>query len=111
MIAEVVQKGILYRIEFERGGVKVPFKKVGKTDRQNGTSITFYPDETIFKETVTFDYKWVVDYLRHQAYLTKGIYVSVVDERTSERAATGNRAAFFHGPVLGPTWRMDPSAA
>ena len=33
MIAEVVQKGILYRIEFERGGVKVPFKKVGKTDR------------------------------------------------------------------------------
>ena len=87
MIAEVVQKGILYRIEFERGGVKVPFKKVGKTDRQNGTSITFYPDETIFKETVTFDYKWVVDYLRHQAYLTKGIYVSVVDERTSERAA------------------------
>lgn len=87
MIAEVVQKGVLYRIEFERGGVKVPFKKVGKTDRQNGTSITFYPDETIFKETVTFDYKWVVDYIRHQAYLTKGVYVSVVDERTSERAA------------------------
>lgn len=87
MIAEVVQKGQLYRIEFERGGVKVPFKKVGKTDRQNGTAITFYPDDTIFKETVTFDYKWVVDYIRHQAYLTKGIYVSVVDERTSERAA------------------------
>lgn len=87
MIAEVVQKGVLYRIEFERGGVKVPFKKVGKTDRQNGTSITFYPDETIFKETVTFDYKWVVDYIRHQAYLTKGVYVSVVDERTNERAA------------------------
>lgn len=87
MIAEVVQKGQLYRIEFERGGVKTPFKKVGKTDRQNGTSITFYPDDTIFKETVTFDYKWVVDYIRHQAYLTKGIYVSVVDERTSERSA------------------------
>lgn len=87
MIAEVVQKGELYRVEFERGGVKVPFKKVGKTDRQNGTSITFYPDDTIFKETVTFDYNWVVDYLRHQAYLTKGVYVSVVDNRTSERAA------------------------
>lgn len=87
MIAEVVQKGQLYRIEFERGGVKVPFKKVGKTDRPNGTSITFYPDDTIFKETVTFDYKWVVDYIRHQAYLTKGIYLSVYDQRTSERAA------------------------
>lgn len=87
MIAEVVQKGELYRIEFERGGVKVPFKKVGKTDRINGTSITFYPDPTIFKETVEFDYKWVVNYLRHQAYLTKGIHVAVVDERTNERAA------------------------
>jgi len=87
MIAEVVQKGELYRIEFERGGVKAPFKKVGKTDRPTGTSITFYPDPTIFKETVTFDYKWVVDYIRHQAYLTKGIYLSVFDQRTNKRAA------------------------
>lgn len=87
MIAEVVKKGELYRIEFERGGVKVPFKKVGKTDRVDGTTVTFYPDPTIFKETVTFDYKWVVDYIRHQAYLTKGIYLSVLDQRTNERAA------------------------
>jgi len=87
LIAEVVQAGQLYSIEFERGATKVPFKKVGKTDRKNGTTITFYPDPTIFKETVEFDYNWVVDYIRHQAYLTKGIYVSVVDERTGKRAA------------------------
>ncbi|OYX53065.1 DNA topoisomerase (ATP-hydrolyzing) subunit B [Candidatus Saccharibacteria bacterium 32-50-13] len=87
MIAEVVQKGQLYRVEFERGGVKVPFKKVGPTDRPTGTTITFYPDPTIFKETVTFDYKWVVNYLRHQAYLTKGIYVAVRDDRTGARDA------------------------
>ncbi len=87
MIAEVVKNGELYRIEFERGGTKVPFKKVGKTDRVNGTTITFYPDPTIFKETVEFDYNWIVDYLRHQAYLTKGVYVAVRDERTSNRAA------------------------
>jgi len=87
LIAEVVQKGELYRIEFERGAATMPLKKVGKTDRPTGTRITFYPDPTIFKETVTFDYKWVVNYLRHQAYLTKGIYVAVLDERTKERAA------------------------
>lgn len=87
LIAEVVQKGQLYRIEFERGASKAPLKKVGPTDRPQGTTITFYPDDTIFKETVTFDYKWVVDYLRHQAYLTKGIYVSVRDERSKDRAA------------------------
>ena len=87
MIAEVVKDGQLYRVEFQCGATSVPFKKVGKTDRPNGTSITFYPDPTIFKETVSFDYQWVVSYLRHQAYLTKGVYVSVVDERTSDRAA------------------------
>ena len=87
LIAEVVQAGQLYSIEFERGATKVPFKKVGKTDRKNGTTITFYPDPTIFKETIEFDYEWVVDYIRHQAYLTKGVYVSVVDERTNKRAA------------------------
>lgn len=94
MIAEVVQKGELYRVEFERGGVKVPFKKVGKTDRPTGTAITFYPDPTIFKETVEFDYKWVVNYLRHQAYLTKGIYVAVQDQRTDER-----QAFYFEGGI------------
>lgn len=85
LVAEVVQKGQLYRIEFERGASKAPLKKVGATDRPQGTSITFYPDPTIFKETVEFDYKWVTNYLRHQAYLTKGVYTSVVDERTGDR--------------------------
>ena len=87
LIAEVVQKGELYRIEFAQGATVMPLKKMGKTDRKTGTSVTFYPDPTIFKETVTFDYKWVVDYLRHQAYLTKGIYVGVRDERSKDRAA------------------------
>lgn len=87
LVAEVVQKGELYRIEFARGATTAPMKKIGKTDRPNGTSITFYPDASIFKETTEFDYKWVVNYLRHQAYLTKGIYTSVIDERTNERTA------------------------
>lgn len=87
LIAEVVKDGELYRIEFAQGVSTMPLKKIGKTNRPTGTAITFYPDPTIFKETVTFDYKWVVDYLRHQAYLTKGIYVSVRDERSKERAA------------------------
>lgn len=94
MIAEVVKNGELYRVEFERGKASVPFKKVGKTDRSRGTRITFYPDPEIFKETVTFDYKWVVSYLRHQAYLTKGLYGTVYDERTKER-----QAFYFEGGI------------
>lgn len=86
LVAEVRRDGKLYRQEFVTGAPQGEVKVVGKST-QNGTSITFYPDPTIFKETVEFDYNWVVNYLRHQAYLTKGIYVAVRDERTEERAA------------------------
>ncbi|MDO4684770.1 MAG: DNA topoisomerase (ATP-hydrolyzing) subunit B [Candidatus Saccharibacteria bacterium] len=94
MIAEVVRDGQLHRVVFERGAIVEPLKKVGKTDRPTGTSITFYPDPTIFKETVTFDYKWVVSYLRHQSYLTKGVFTSVYDERTTQR-----QAFYFEGGI------------
>ena len=87
LIAEVVRESQLYRIEFAQGVTQGALQKLGKTDRVNGTTIIFYPDPTIFKETTEFDYKWVVNYLRHQAYLTKGIYLAVTDERTNERAA------------------------
>lgn len=86
-IAEVAKDGQLYRLEFARGVTQGPLKKLGKTDQPNGTKITFYPDAEIFKETIIFDYEWVVNYLRHQAYLTKGVYVTVRDERTKERVA------------------------
>lgn len=94
LIAEVVRDGQLYRMEFERGVTKGQLQKLGKTDRVQGTSITFYPDPTIFKETIEFDYKWVVNYLRHQAYLTKGIFVSVKDDRTNER-----ESFYFEGGI------------
>ncbi len=94
LIAEVVKDGELYRIEFAQGATVTPLKKQGKTDRPTGTTITFYPDPTIFKETVTFDYKWVTNYLRHQSYLTKGVYTSVLDERTNER-----EAFYFEGGI------------
>lgn len=93
-VAEVVRDGQLYSVEFAQGKTTVPFKKVGKTDRPTGTTITFYPDPEIFKETTEFDYKWVVNYLRHQAYLTKGVYTSVVDDRTGER-----QAFYFEGGI------------
>lgn len=93
LVAEVRLGGKLYRQEFAKGVSQGDIAVVGKS-KSNGTTITFYPDETIFKETVTFDYKWVVNYLRHQAYLTKGIYVAVRDERTNER-----EAFYFEGGI------------
>ncbi|MDB5177369.1 MAG: gyrB [Candidatus Saccharibacteria bacterium] len=86
LVAEVRMNGKLYRQEYSIGVPKADIAVVGKST-DTGTTITFYPDPTIFKETVEFDYEWVVNYLRHQAYLTKGIYVAVRDERTKQRAA------------------------
>ncbi|HZJ34858.1 MAG TPA: DNA topoisomerase (ATP-hydrolyzing) subunit B [Candidatus Angelobacter sp.] len=93
-IAEIVRSGQLYRMEFEQGVIKGQLQKLGKTDRVRGTTITFYPDPAIFKEMVEFDYKWVVNYLRHQAYLTKGVYVAAKDERTNER-----ESFYFEGGI------------
>ena len=93
MIAEVRKNGKVYRQEYATGVPQTDLEVVGKSDT-SGTTITFYPDPTIFKEIVSFDYKWVVNYLRHQAYLTKGVYTSVVDERTGER-----KAFYFEGGI------------
>ena len=93
MIAEVHKNGKIHRIEFEKGAPKAALKVVGKTTK-TGTIITFYPDPTIFKETVTFDYKWVVSYLRHQSYLTKGVFTRVRDERSDE-----SQAFYFEGGI------------
>lgn len=94
LIAEVVHDGQLYSLEFAIGVPQGDLKKIGKTTRPRGTSITFYPDPNIFKETVNFDYEWVLDYLRHQAYLTKGLKASVHDERTGQ-----SFAFYFEGGI------------
>lgn len=93
LIAEVRKGGKLYRQEYERGAPKGGVAVVG-TSTETGTTITFYPDETIFKESVEFDFEWIVNYLRHQAYLTKGIYASVADERTNQR-----QSFYFEGGI------------
>lgn len=92
-VAEVSRDGKLYRQEYVRGVPQSDVAVVGKSTK-NGTSIRFYPDETIFKEGIDFDYEWVVNYLRHQAYLTKGLLTSVRDERTGEK-----QSFYFEGGI------------
>lgn len=102
MIAEVYRDGKIHHVEFDTGKTtKEGFQVLGKTDKQ-GTSITFYPDPTIFKETVTFDYSWVSSYARHQAYLTKGILITVFDERTGEK-----ESFYFEGGIRSYVKRLN----
>jgi DNA gyrase subunit B len=82
LFAEVRREGFIYTQEYEKGVPKTSIKKGEKT-LETGTSITFYPDGSIF-ELTEFDYNWALDYLRHQAYLTKGLRTYVFDERTGK---------------------------
>ena len=83
LVVEVHRDGKLHRQEYERGAPKTDLQVVGKTD-QTGTNITFYPDETIF-ESIKFSYDTILDRLRHQAYLTKGVRTSIEDQTNGKR--------------------------
>lgn len=82
MIAEVYREGKTHHIEFEVGKPTMELKVTPGAPREHGSSITFYPDPSIFKETTTIDYEWVLHYARHQAYLTRGVMFVVRDERS-----------------------------
>ena len=103
MIAEVRKNGKVHHVEFEDGGKTVGkgLEVIGET-KGTGTSITFYPDSAIFKETTTFDYNWIVNYARHQAYLTKGILIAVRDERSGAR-----ESFYFEGGIRSYVRRLN----
>ena len=83
LVVTVCQNGKMYRQEFASGVPKASLKVVGPSDK-HGTEITFYADPVIF-ETIKFDYDTILDQLRHQAYLTKGVRTSIINEVTNER--------------------------
>lgn len=101
MIAEVYRDGKIHHIEFDTGKPESELQILGNTEKR-GTCITFYPDPEIFKETTTFDYSWVSSYARHQAYLTKGILISVSDERTG-----ASETFYFEGGIKSYVKRLN----
>lgn len=82
LVAEVRRDGKVYSQEYADGTPKAPVSETGKST-QTGTTVTFYPDQKIFEST-EFDYETILDYLRHQAYLTKGVRVRAKDEHTGK---------------------------
>jgi len=76
---EVRRAGAVYFQEYKRGVPKAKVKKIGN-GRGKGTSITFKPDPEMFS-TTNFNFKNILDHLRQQAYLTKGIKIILYDER------------------------------
>jgi DNA gyrase subunit B len=84
---EVEREGGLYVQEYERGKPKYKVKRIGASKR-HGTKVTFSPDPQVFSE-MEFNDKTILDHLRQQAYLTKGVRINVFDRRGKVPALYG----------------------
>ncbi len=78
--AEVHHDGAKYFQEYSQGKKKAAVKKFG-TSKRRGTIITFEPDAEIFKEGIKFNYDTIVNHIRQQAYLVKGLRILITDAR------------------------------
>jgi DNA gyrase subunit B len=81
--AEIYRDGYLWEQEYKRGVAKNKIKKISKSQK-TGTIISYKPDPKIFTE-LEFDWGKILDRLRQQAYLTKGITLNIKDERENHR--------------------------
>ncbi len=95
MKAEVKRDGKLWVQEYKRG---IPQKKVVAIGnaRGTGTTITFQADPEIF-QTVEYDWTTILDHLRQQAYLTKGVRMAVIDKRVRGKEQT--YGFYFEGGI------------
>ena len=77
--AEVHREGKIWQQEYKRGVPVAKVKPVGKSDR-TGTTISFQADPQIFPE-IKYSWTKILDYVRQQAYLTKGVKIIIEDRR------------------------------
>ena len=81
--ATVYKDGKIWEQEYEKGKAMYPVKPIGETE-ENGTMVTFTPDDTIFKDTTVYNYDTLAARLRELAYLNKGLKISLTDKRHSD---------------------------
>jgi DNA gyrase subunit B len=96
--AIVKRDGYIWMQEYRQGRAITELKK-GKATKETGTTIIFEPDPQIFLE-IKWEIKRILDYLRHQAYLTPGLRINFIDERNNFRYSfyfeKGIKAFFEH---------------
>ena len=90
-VAEVRRDGSVYRQEFERGEPVADMEVVGEMAKDDppGTTITYLPDSEIFEE-LDVEAGALTQRMRETAFLTKGLYIKLVDERA------GGKTVEFH---------------
>jgi DNA gyrase subunit B len=82
---EVRRDGFTWTQDYARGIPQGDLTK-GAPTKETGTTITFLPDAEIF-ETLDFDFATLEQRLRETAFLTRGLKISIEDERGEDRRA------------------------
>ena len=105
--AEVCRDGALWAQDYQRGKPKTKVQKIGKCEG-SGTTIIFEPDTEIFTpinppagggKLPEYDKKRILERLRQHAYLTKGIKLTLSDERSSDKSEHNSYSFYFEGGV------------
>ena len=91
---EVRRDGFVWRQSYERGKPLGDLEK-GEPTKETGTTITFLPDADVF-ETLDLDFTTLEERMRDTAFLTRGLKITLVDER-----GEGHRAQFqYDGGIV-----------
>ena len=93
MTTQVFRNGKIYQQEYEIGKPLYAVKEVGTADH-TGTKQQFWPDDSIFTETV-YDYKILASRLRELAYLNAGLRISLTDRRVINEHGSFKHETFY----------------
>jgi DNA gyrase subunit B len=88
---ESARDGSVWMQEYKRGKPVASVKKIGPQGRRRGTTTSFQADPQIF-ETTEYSFEMISERLRESAYLTKGVWITLVDERVDRE-----RSFYFEG--------------
>ena len=93
MRVESARDGGVWAQEYERGKPLGPVKRISPQGDHRGTTTTFRADPKMF-ETIEFSFDTIALRLRQSAYLTKGVWISLIDERVERE-----RSFYFEGGI------------
>ena len=93
MTTQVFRNGKFYQQEYSCGHPLYSVKEVGTTDI-TGTRQQFWPDDTIFTETV-YNYDILATRMRELAYLNAGIKISLTDLRVKDEEGNAKKEIFY----------------
>jgi len=91
---ESARDGHVWMQEYERGKPKTKVAKIGVAGARRGTRTIFHPDPEVFS-TTEYSFETLANRLRESAYLNKGLWLTLIDDR-ADREAT----FYFQGGIV-----------